>query len=154
MTKQATKKKAGTNKEAVAKKPILSKPAGGLSVKTWKDVCKFHNRDPKVFPDVSSFPKNLQDFITNTFKAALITSAVNDNWTPNWNNYSEYKYRLWFEIKASKQKPSGFGCSFTDCGYAGSGTTVGSRLLFKSSELALHAAKCFPEIYKGIILIQ
>lgn len=151
MAKKVAKKKSAP--KAVKKSASPAKPVGGMKIKNWSDVCKYHGIDQKKLPDVSSFPKELRDYMLNMFKACMITSAVNEGWIPDWNNTSEYKYRLWFWIKASKDKPSGFGFSAALCDCTGSSTDVGSRLLFKSSELAMHAAKKFPDVYKAIILI-
>lgn len=151
MAKTIAKKKPAT--KAAKKSTSPAKPVGGMKIKNWADVCKYHGIDQKKLPDVSSFPKELHDYMLNMFKACMITSALNEGWIPDWKNTSEYKYRLWFWIKASKDKPSGFGFSDANCGYAISDADVGSRLLFKSSGLAMHAAKKFPDVYKAIILI-
>lgn len=151
-------KKSKTTKKKSDPKPKLEKIKVGMDIDSWEDVCRFHKRNPTQMPDVSSFPKDLQDYMLNMFKACLITTAINAPapnkvWEPDWNNHNEWKYRLWFEIQASKDKPSGFGFSDTYYDATFSYTTVGSRLLFRESTLALHAAKKFPEVYKAIILI-
>lgn len=87
----------------------------------------------------------------------VITRAINtdpiskETWEPNWNNSKEWKYFPWFEIKASKDKPAGFGFSYA--GYAGwsADTNCGSRLCFKSSELAMYAGKQFEAIYNDFL---
>lgn len=71
----------------------------------------------------------------------LIAKVLNEGWVPDWQNTSEYKYYPWFEIKP------GFGLSFHVYGHWYSAASVGSRLCFKSRELAEYAGKQFTDIY-------
>lgn len=77
-------------------------------------------------------------------KLCIIARALNEGWKPDWTNSSEYKYIPWF-------KSSGPGFAFNDCGGWDALTTVGSRLCFKSRELAEYAGKQFIEIYNDYI---
>ena len=83
----------------------------------------------------------------NFTKATIICQALNEGWVPNWDNSSEYKYYPWFKMAVS----SGFrydGC-VGDFTYS----AVGSRLVFKSSELAVYAGTQFTEIYKSFMTL-
>lgn len=83
-------------------------------------------------------------------KAKLVCKAYNENWQPDWTNSNEGKYYPWFKIGSS----SGVGFSFRGCGVWCAASTVGSRLCFKSSDLATHAGKLFEqEIYKPLFTI-
>ena len=77
----------------------------------------------------------------------MLAKSLNEGWTPNWNNDNEYKYYAWFYMGGS----SGF--RFRGYGYRGSLSDVGSRLCFKSYELAEYAGKQFTDVYKRFMLI-
>lgn len=74
----------------------------------------------------------------------LLCSALNEGWKPDWDNPNELKYYPWFEMGGS----SGF--RFYDYSYWRS--AVGSRLCFKSKELAEYAGKQFIDLYKQFML--
>lgn len=123
-------------------------------IKTFADACKALKLNPKHLPDVSLLPKEHQKAITAHYKLVIIVQALNEGWTPNWNDISQWKYYPWFTIEADAKRPSGFGFSLTlyDCWLTR--TPVGSRLCFKSRELALYAGKQFKNLYKEYFLIQ
>ena len=78
-------------------------------------------------------------------KIQIIAKALNEGWYPNWNDTNEYKYYPWF--KASP----GVGFSFSDYDFALTRSTVGSRLCFKSRDLAEYAGKQFIDIYNQFL---
>ena len=80
-------------------------------------------------------------------KLKLIAECLNEGWTPNWDNDSEYKYYPYFDMR------SGVGFSHSYCDYWNTLTNVGSRLCFKSSELAEYAGKQFEAIYKDFLTL-
>ncbi|MGQ7945041.1 hypothetical protein [Flavobacterium sp. WC2509] len=83
--------------------------------------------------------------------AKLVSKALNEGWIPDWSNSSEYKYFAWFKMGS----PSGVGFSSDDCGNWLTYSRVGSRLAFKSAELAEFAGKLFEQsIYKPLLTIQ
>ncbi|WP_317899445.1 hypothetical protein [Aurantibacillus circumpalustris] len=86
-------------------------------------------------------------------KLKIIAQALNDGWKPNWNNWDEWKYYPWFRMGDDGGSP-GVGFSDNDYGLVYSNSTVGSRLCFKSSELAEYAGKQFEELYKDYYLID
>jgi hypothetical protein len=73
----------------------------------------------------------------------LIVKVLNEGWTPNWKDDNQTKYYPWFYMDKAG---SGFSCDV--CDFARSCSSVGSRLCFKSSELAKYAAEQFAPIYK------
>jgi hypothetical protein len=72
----------------------------------------------------------------------LLVKSLNEGWKPNWDNSSEGKYVPWFDMRGS----SGF--RYGGCALWLSYTSVGSRLCFKSSELAKYAGEQFTSTYK------
>jgi hypothetical protein len=128
-------------------------------IKTVKDAFVATGRDIKIMPDVSALPEKDRKFIESHYKLTVVAEALNQEandgkpWIPDWSNWGERKYYPWFEI-SKNEDGSGFGFSGTDFVFDGTGTLVGSRLCFLSSELALYAAKQFEELYKDYFLIQ
>ncbi len=78
----------------------------------------------------------------------LLTKSLNEGWTPDWSNSSQPKYFPWFEMKGS----SGF--RFNGCDHWAATSGVGSRLCFKSRELAEYAGKQFTAVYKQFMIIE
>lgn len=129
------------------------------NITTWEEACKVHNVNPTALPEVSMLPKKFQNWIINTYKMGVITEAINTDengkiWIPDWNNHNQYKYFPWFEIKATKAKPSGVGFSSSLCDRWGTGTTVGSRLCFDTSEKVYHVQEHFEDIFIEMFLIK
>lgn len=81
-------------------------------------------------------------------KLSIIAEALNEGWSPDWENNNENKYYPWFKHK------SGFGLSYG--GYDGWDTYagVGSRLCFANRETAKYAAETFMELYERCYLIS
>jgi hypothetical protein len=123
-------------------------------IKTFEDACKKLGIDANNLPDVSMLPAEHQQAIIAHYKLVIIAQTLNDGWKPNWNNSSEYKYYPWFKIKASKNVPSGSGLSYVDCDDWCTGSGVGSRLCYQSSELAEYAGKTFKKLYEQYFLLK
>lgn len=113
--------------------------------------------------------KDLQAYL----KLRIITYALNEGWKPQYTN-GERRWYFWYEIinkerydklsaeekshvvgRGSVNEGAYYGLVYTHPNYAslGSGTGYGSRLAFKSEELAEYAGKQFCEIYEEYCLI-
>jgi len=126
-----------------------SKPKNVIDrVKTVEDaIAELGEKDTEV-----SIYRKLRSVLTDTGmehplyqqEAIIIAKALNEGWQPDWSNSNQPKYFPYFYM-------SGF--RFFD-GYDDwcSGSTVGSRLAFKSKELAMYAGKKFENIYKGFMI--
>jgi hypothetical protein len=121
-------------------------------IKTFEDACKAVNVDPTKLPDVSMLTPGMQKFIMANYKLSIIAEALNEGKKADWFNWDEYKYFPWFEINADESNRSGVGFSDSDYVLWRTFTGVGSRLSFRSRELALYAGKQFEELYKDLIL--
>jgi hypothetical protein len=80
-------------------------------------------------------------------KLTIIARVLNEGWKPNWDNSSEYKYYPYFDMR------SGVGFSVTGYDYWYANACVGSRLCFKSRELAEYAGKQFLPLYKDLMVL-
>jgi hypothetical protein len=108
-------------------------------VKSYEDALEVLGRKA---PDFSNLTLDEVCYI----KLKTVIKALNESWTPDWNNGSEQKWYNWFYMDAP-----GFRCydaSF-DCTDSG----VGSRLCFRTRELAEYAAKQFLDLYRGYMII-
>lgn len=92
----------------------------------------------------------------NYKKIKLLVKALNEGWTPDWNNSKEYKYYPYFRVLsggvASTGASAGLGLSHSYNVPALANTYFGSRLCFKNSELAIHAGSKFIELYSDFLL--
>lgn len=89
------------------------------------------------------FPEDL-----DAAKIRLIIKVFNEGWEPDWTNSSEYKYFTWFDLS------SGSGFSDSLYGLWNSHSFVGSRLCFKTKELALEVPKIFQKEFINYITIK
>jgi hypothetical protein len=127
----------------------VQKPVGGIMdrIKTFEDACK----ETGIYPsELSVSGEGITDDhmkgIAAFHKLTIIAKALNGDWTPDWNNSSEYKYYPWFNMEN--------GFVFYACGSDCQLSVVGSRLCFKSDELATYAGKQFLDLYKDLFILQ
>jgi hypothetical protein len=127
------------------------------SIKTVEDACKaLGTTVAKEFPAAAM--KHLTDDEKAYRELKIIAKALNQSdgtpWEPDWSNDDEYKYYPWMWVDTEDGNKAGSGFSDThcvcDCTYA----SVGSRLCFKTSDLAKYAGKQFAEQYKRFWLIS
>lgn len=121
-----------------------AKPNVMERIKTIDDVLADNGITQSTFNDWSE-DLSQDEVAYRTLK--LLTKSLNEGWVPDWSNAKEYKYFPWFEMGGS----SGF--RFDD--YVGwfSNSFVGSRLCFKTSELAQYAGRQFTEVYNRFMII-
>ena len=122
-------------------------------IKTFEDACAALGISTAL-PEVSMLPEAEQKAIVAHYKLTVIAKALNDGWQPDWSIDGEWKYYPWFDVEADASKPSGFGLSYYDCGHTYSNTYFGSRLCFKSRELAKYAGVQFADLYEEYFLIN
>ena len=121
-------------------------------IKSFEDACKALGLDPTKVPEVSMLPEKHQKALIAYYKLFIIAEALNAGWQPNWNDWDEYKYYPWLSVEASEENTSGSGLSFFDYAHAHSHSTVGSRLCFKTREIAEYAFEQFKELYEQAFL--
>lgn len=120
-----------------------------IKIKTFQQACKKLGLNPKrCLPGVSRMLKQDQAATLAFARLVIVARALNDGWEPDWNNYNEYKYFPWFWMN----KP-GFRLFVIDCDLAFTHATGGSRLCFRSRELAEHAAKYFKKDYEALMCL-
>lgn len=84
-------------------------------------------------------------------KLEVITAALNEGWSPDWNNTNEYKYYPYFYIESRKHgAAAGLSCTSSAASYTYA--DIGSRLCFHDHETARYAGKTFTELYEQLLL--
>lgn len=127
----------------------LSRPADVRDrVKTFADACKELGLDVEgEIPWIE--PCNDRHRGTNAMsKLQIIAEALNESWKPDWDDSNQYKWFPYF------RPGSGFCFSRTGYDYTYTCAAVGSRLCFKTEELAEYAGKQFEELYKELLTIS
>lgn len=115
-------------------------------IKTFEDACReLGLTDVKL--GITGLDDDKDSIVAYT-KLTIIARALNEGWKPDWSDSGQYKYVPWFEHK------SGFGLSYGDCDSWYSFTLVGSRLCYKTGELAKYAATQFADLYKDFLSIK
>ena len=148
---------AAFNQADAATKKVLTALFGNVAgsekitdrVKTFEDALKIApvSENMKILLDYNG---NDDDLLSSQAyaKLTIIAKALNEGWVPDWNNQNQYKYIPWFKEK------SGFGLSYLGVGTWYTHTDVGSRLCYKSEELAKYAATQFADIYRDYLTIK
>lgn len=114
-------------------------------VKTFEDACAVLKIDPAT---VLVAARHEDTKSINAYaKLIIIIRALNEGWVPDWADTNTYKYYAWFIHK------TGVGLSYYGDVSASSGTHFGSRLVFKSMELAAYAGKQFEDIYRDYLTL-
>jgi hypothetical protein len=115
-------------------------------VKTFEDALMVLGKyESDILPD--GVPAADSKSIIAYCKLIIIARALNEGWVPDWKDQRQYKYYPWFDMS------SGSGLSFDVCGGQRSNSYVGSRLCFKTAELAKYAGTQFIELYKDFFII-
>ena len=119
-------------------------------VKSFEDACKVLDIAPSV-PEVKGIPEKYQKPLIANYQLMVIAEALNEGWTPDWSNGEWDKWYPWFDMEDSS---SAGRFSFGDSAYLLSGSGVGSRICFKSEELADYAGTQFLELYRELFVIE
>ncbi|KAA6352398.1 hypothetical protein EZS27_000348 [termite gut metagenome] len=118
-------------------------------IKTFEDACKALGLDPANLPVVDMLPEKDRKSIISYYKLTIIIRALNEGWEPNFSDWNEYKYCNWFYLNAA-----GFAYAHTFPAASSASATVGSRLCFKTSELARYAHERFRDLYLEYMFID
>ena len=118
-------------------------------IKTFDDVIRELGDDPEEFKNAISIMDEPDEIAY--VKLKLIAKALNEGWTPDWSNGEWDKWYPWFKMDDSS---SAGRFSFYAAAAQGSLSGVGSRLCFKSKDLATYAGTQFLDIYKDFFTVK
>jgi hypothetical protein len=146
-------------------------------IKTFDDACRELGENHPFVRAYNGYAKNISEEDKNDvdvlafLKLRVITAALNQGWSPDWTNGDEYKYYPWFCIytedeynnlddddkerccrvvgRSGSSAGASGGLVYANASDASSNSdaNVGSRLAFKTRELALYAGKQFIELW-------
>ena len=114
-------------------------------IKSFEDAMEETGR-PNV-PDFSNVPQDMREYFKAQYKMSVIAEALNEGWTPNWDNDNERKWRPWLVMS-----PSGFAFCGSTFGYSLAYAGSGSRLCFKTRELSDYAGEQFIDLWREFII--
>lgn len=116
-------------------------------VKSYQDACDELGIQDLHLIDFSFLPESSQRSAYAFHQLCTIAEALNEGWQPNWDDRDQPKYHGWFQ-----SKEDGFSYGVLACG--GVDAAVGSRLVYKSLDLAEYAGTQFIDIYREFMNIQ
>lgn len=133
-------------------------------VKTFEDACEVLGEDHqyvKAYREwMRIYYEECKD-VTAYLKLRIICAALNDVWKPDFTNESEWKYYSWFVLYTEEEYKDldeedkarcsrvvgGLVYAYANNASSHSGTYFGSRLAFKTRELAEYCGKQFVDIW-------
>jgi hypothetical protein len=107
---------------------------------------------PDFTPDVSMWPEHFREHKKVEFTLQMMVTAINGEWVEDWNDTTQLKWFIWWDIIKKETRVSGSGLSFFAACFDDSRTCVAPRLVFENSEKAEHAAEHFLELYEAYYL--
>lgn len=119
-------------------------------IKNYDDICKIDGVDPiksLPYPEATTADEIAVNSAAKVFR---INRVLNEGWQPDWTNWDERKYYPWFDYTPG----SGSGFAYCDYLYDRDHSSVGARLVYKSSELAKFAGETFLQEYRGFMVIE
>lgn len=139
-------------------------------IKTFGDAVKELGESNKLVAEYRSIGNNISPDLLAYLKLRIIAAALNEGWEPNFTT-GEYRYYPWFDFY-TKEEYDLFDDCFKErcvlrsddsgeyCGVmavsAGFGTSYtyseGTRLTFKTEELARYAGTQFTDIWADFVL--
>jgi hypothetical protein len=121
------------------------------NIKAFEDACTKLGLDAAtVLPDFSMYPEKHRNAMTAHSKLVIIRDAVNDGWEPDWKNGKFDKWFPWFDHDSS----SGSGFAFGNADHQYATSDAGSRLCFKSEDVATYVGRQFEDLYRDYFVIE
>lgn len=117
-----------------------------INIQSFEDACRELNIQPAL-PDCTGLPEKHRKSIEAYYKLVIIAEALNEGWTPDFNNWDQYKWFNWGWFSAA-----GLCNLDVDASSAYRDALIGARLCFKTEELAEYAGRQFLELYRDYLL--
>lgn len=114
------------------------------TIRSFEDACETLGLDAaKVLPCTETDPSLVH--INAYVKLTVIAKALNEGWEPDWTNDDEFKWYPYFDL-------TGGSSVVYDNALWDSISYVGSRLCFRTRELAEYAGRQFVSIYQAFMI--
>ncbi|MBD5351880.1 MAG: hypothetical protein HDR86_03525 [Bacteroides sp.] len=156
------------SKRALSNRPVMER------VKTFDDACHELGETHPLVQALNLFEKNMGEN-TNSMpdvlaflKLRIVVAALNEGWTPDWNDKQQRKWYLWLYIYSEEEYNNlseedkcrvigrashyAYACGGLVYAFAYNASSdsyafSGSRLAFKSKELAKYCSEQFGELW-------
>ncbi|MBD5414869.1 MAG: hypothetical protein HDR46_01140 [Bacteroides sp.] len=157
-----------TSKRALSNRPVMER------VKTFDDACHELGETHPLVQALNLFEKNMGENansmldVLSYLRLRIVVAALNEGWTPDWNDKQQRKWYPWFYIYSEEEynnlseedkcrvvgRASSNAFAYGGLVYSSSShvstlshTHDGSRLAFKSKELAKYCCEQFGELW-------
>lgn len=117
-------------------------------VKTYADACAVLGIEPMNETVLAKLGFTKDEIAYRKLKT--IAEALNEGWRPDWANSNEYKYWPWFVYNPACR----LFVRESDYAASNAAAIVGSRLCYKTRELATYAGRQFKGLYNDFLLIK
>jgi len=114
-------------------------------INSYQDACQELNIIPLTLSDFAAIPEKHRESTYAYHQLTTIAEVLNEGWEPDYSDGNQYKYYPYFIWNEEAAGGPGFSYFVYACAYSRS--SVGARLVFKTSDLAVHAGKKFLSIY-------
>lgn len=126
-------------------------------LKSFESACAVLGYNPQdVLPIVNNMPASFAKATIAATKLFVLSEAAwkLEKKVIDWGNHSQHKYYPWWNMNSSNNTVgSAPGFSYRAYDYVCSATSVGSRLVFPSSKIAIFIAKQFYDLYRDLMVI-
>lgn len=114
-------------------------------IKTYEDACR--ELDIPLIPERCGI---MTEDESAYYSLKVIAKALNEGWEPDWSNENQKKWYPWFKVTGTNHA----GLSYAYANYTLTYTyaNIGSRLCFKTEELAEYAGQQFIKLYEKYLL--
>ena len=120
-------------------------------VKSYEEACERIGVEPLTEERIKALELRPDEVARK--KLEVIAAALNDGWSPDWNDTNQYKYFPYFYIEPRKRgAPAGLSCPITNHAASATSAHFGSRLCFNDPETARYAGRTFTELYEQLLL--
>ena len=121
-------------------------------VTSYETACKVLDIKP-TYPKFTQCPKIDRKSMIAYHQLTIIIRALNvlpngKCWKVNFNDYYQAKWRIWWNTDKGN-----LGFAYTNNTPSYTSASFGSRLLFRSEELAKYCAKQFKDLWSDYILM-
>lgn len=121
-------------------------------ITSFEDACQRLGIHP-ILPKVDDLREKDAKHIIATYKLSIITEALNDGWTPDFNNWNEKKcYVYLLGGTANSGVYAGLGIRMRHS-VAYTHTYFGSHLCFKNENLLTYSVETFKDLWKDYFSI-
>ena len=120
-------------------------------VKSYEEACERVGVEPLTEERIKALELRPDEVARK--KLEVITVALNEGWSPDWNNTDEYKYYPYFYIEPRKHgAPAGLSSANALSAASFTAASIGSRLCFHEPDAARYAGRTFTELYEQLLL--